>query len=70
MKKPILGRRNRSKVKSCSPYWSNACYSKAFGDRPRNLEPWSNYEDDIRAGTHSPNYHTTRTVGRLSSRQI
>ncbi|GFY35220.1 hypothetical protein TNCV_5045941 [Trichonephila clavipes] len=33
-------------------------YTRAFGDGPRNFEPWSSDEDDTRAGTPSPNYHT------------
>ncbi|GFW37908.1 uncharacterized protein TNCV_4631101 [Trichonephila clavipes] len=37
-------------------------YSRAFGDGPRHLEPWSRDEDDT-----SPNYHITPTGGRLSS---
>ncbi|GFU62267.1 hypothetical protein TNCV_4859781 [Trichonephila clavipes] len=45
-------------------------YSRAFGDGPHNFESWSSDEDDIKAGTSSPNYHTTPTGGRLSSRQI
>ncbi|GFS97862.1 ATP-dependent DNA helicase [Trichonephila clavipes] len=45
-------------------------YTRAFGDGPRNLEPWSSDVDDIRAVTPSPNYHTTPTGGRFSSRQI
>ncbi|GFU37363.1 hypothetical protein TNCV_4273411 [Trichonephila clavipes] len=43
--------------------------TRAFGDEPRNFEPWPSGVDDIRAGTPSPNYHTTPTGGRLSSRQ-
>ncbi|GFW74708.1 transposable element Tcb2 transposase [Trichonephila clavipes] len=34
---------------------------RAFGDGPRNFEPWSSNVDDTRAGTPSPNYHTTPT---------
>ncbi|GFX10085.1 hypothetical protein TNCV_4539561 [Trichonephila clavipes] len=45
-------------------------YTRAFGDGPRNFEPWSSDVDDTRAGTPSPNYHTTPTGGRFSSRQI
>ncbi|GFY35210.1 hypothetical protein TNCV_5045841 [Trichonephila clavipes] len=37
---------------------SQNCYSKAFGDEPRNFEPRSTDEDDTRAGTTSPNFHT------------
>ncbi|GFT88264.1 hypothetical protein TNCV_3623611 [Trichonephila clavipes] len=46
------------------------CYSMAFGDGPLNFEFWPSDEDDTRASTLSPNYHTTPTEGRLSSRQI
>ncbi|GFY18712.1 uncharacterized protein TNCV_2399341 [Trichonephila clavipes] len=42
-------------------------YSRAFGEGSRNFEPRSSDEDDTRAGTPSPNYHTTPTGGRLSS---
>ncbi|GFU47724.1 hypothetical protein TNCV_4464751 [Trichonephila clavipes] len=42
----------------------------AFGDGPRNFEPWSSDEDDTWAGTSFPNYNTTPTGGRLSSRQF
>ncbi|GFX45878.1 hypothetical protein TNCV_3607391 [Trichonephila clavipes] len=45
-------------------------YTMAFGDGPRNFEPWSSDEDDTWAYTPSPNNHTTPTGGRLSSRQI
>ncbi|GFX44753.1 hypothetical protein TNCV_1802341 [Trichonephila clavipes] len=45
-------------------------YTRAFGDGPRNFEPWSWDVDDTLAGTPSPNYHTTPTGGRFSSRQI
>ncbi|GFY25240.1 uncharacterized protein TNCV_2483611 [Trichonephila clavipes] len=45
-------------------------YTRAFGDGPRNFEPWSSDVDDTRAGNPSPNYHTTPTGGRFSSRQI
>ncbi|GFX15600.1 uncharacterized protein TNCV_2130881 [Trichonephila clavipes] len=35
-------------------------YTRAFGNGPRNFEPWSSDVDDTRAGTPpSPNYHTT-----------
>ncbi|GFU59149.1 hypothetical protein TNCV_4746721 [Trichonephila clavipes] len=34
-------------------------YTRAFGDEPRNFEPWASDEDDTRAGTHSNGYHTT-----------
>ncbi|GFX66930.1 hypothetical protein TNCV_999691 [Trichonephila clavipes] len=43
-------------------------YTRAFGDGPRNFEPWSSDVDDTLAGTPSPNYHTTQAVGRFSSR--
>ncbi|GFV34004.1 hypothetical protein TNCV_2614021 [Trichonephila clavipes] len=39
---------------------------RAFGDGPRNFEPWSSDVD----GTPSPNYHTTPTGGCFSSQQI
>ncbi|GFV21081.1 hypothetical protein TNCV_1568771 [Trichonephila clavipes] len=42
-------------------------YTRAFGDGPRNFEPWSSDVDDI---IPSPNYPTTPTGGRFSSRQI
>ncbi|GFX56623.1 hypothetical protein TNCV_3954501 [Trichonephila clavipes] len=45
-------------------------YTRAFGDGPRNFEPWSSEVDDTWAGTPTPNYHTTSTGGRFSSRQI
>ncbi|GFU21090.1 hypothetical protein TNCV_4741691 [Trichonephila clavipes] len=45
-------------------------YTKAFGDGPRYFETWSSKVDDIRAGNPSPNYHTTPTGRRFSSRQI
>ncbi|GFX08744.1 hypothetical protein TNCV_4227641 [Trichonephila clavipes] len=48
---------------------SMRCYTMAFGDRPRNLEPWSSDEDDTCAGT-PPLLTTTPAGGRLSSRQI
>ncbi|GFU77408.1 ATP-binding cassette sub-family A member 1 [Trichonephila clavipes] len=38
-------------------------YMRAFGDGPCNFEPWSSDEDHTRAGTPSPNYHTTPTGG-------
>ncbi|GFT32154.1 hypothetical protein TNCV_428021 [Trichonephila clavipes] len=46
------------------------CYTRAFGDGPRNFEPWSSDVNDTRAGTPSPNYPTTPMGGRFSSRQI
>ncbi|GFY34134.1 hypothetical protein TNCV_2504371 [Trichonephila clavipes] len=36
-------------------------YTRAFGNGPRNFEPWSSDVDDTLAGTPSPNYHTTTT---------
>ncbi|GFU75707.1 putative DD41D transposase [Trichonephila clavipes] len=45
-------------------------YTRAFGDGPRNFEPWSSDVDDTLAGTPSPNYRTTPTGGHFSSRQI
>ncbi|GFS73225.1 hypothetical protein TNCV_4571461 [Trichonephila clavipes] len=44
-------------------------YTRALGDRPRNLEPWSSDEDDTCAGTR-PLLTTTPAGGHLSSRQI
>ncbi|GFV66570.1 hypothetical protein TNCV_3894611 [Trichonephila clavipes] len=38
-------------------------YTWAFGDGPRNFEPWSSDVDDTRDGTPSPTYHTTPTEG-------
>ncbi|GFW80913.1 hypothetical protein TNCV_3779932 [Trichonephila clavipes] len=51
-------------------YCLSKSYTRAFGDRPRNFEPWSSDVDDTRAGTPSPNDHTTPMGGRFSSRQI
>ncbi|GFW89105.1 hypothetical protein TNCV_2685391 [Trichonephila clavipes] len=45
-------------------------YTRTFGDGPCNLEPCSSDEDDTSARTPSPNYHTTPTEERLSSRQM
>ncbi|GFW80003.1 hypothetical protein TNCV_984121 [Trichonephila clavipes] len=42
-------------------------YTRAFGDGPRNFEPWSSDEDDSGAGTASPNYHGTPAGGCLNS---
>ncbi|GFW57964.1 hypothetical protein TNCV_1419111 [Trichonephila clavipes] len=39
-------------------------YTRAFGDGPRNFEPWPS---DTCAGTPCPNYYTTLTGGRFSS---
>ncbi|GFV01709.1 hypothetical protein TNCV_2774051 [Trichonephila clavipes] len=41
-------------------------YTRAFGDGPRNFEPWSSDVDDTLAPP--PNYHTTPTGGRFSYR--
>ncbi|GFT97688.1 hypothetical protein TNCV_275331 [Trichonephila clavipes] len=43
--------------------------TRAFGDRPRNLDPWSSDADDTCAGT-PPLLTSTPAGGRLSSRQI
>ncbi|GFW29296.1 hypothetical protein TNCV_742381 [Trichonephila clavipes] len=43
--------------------------TRAFGDGPRNSEPWSSDKDDTCAGTPSPTT-TTPTRGRLRSRWI
>ncbi|GFY08117.1 hypothetical protein TNCV_1355311 [Trichonephila clavipes] len=48
---------------------ATSLYTRAFGDRHRNLEPWSSDEDDTCAGT-PPLLTTTPAGGRLSSRQI
>ncbi|GFX26982.1 transposable element Tcb1 transposase [Trichonephila clavipes] len=45
-------------------------YSRALGEGLRKFESWSSNEDDTRAVTPCPNYHTIPTGGRLSSRQI
>ncbi|GFV24521.1 hypothetical protein TNCV_814051 [Trichonephila clavipes] len=42
-------------------------YTRAFGDGPRNCEPWSSDEDDTGAGTLSPNYHTNGRTFELST---
>ncbi|GFW21664.1 hypothetical protein TNCV_4281791 [Trichonephila clavipes] len=52
------------------PLSRGAVYTRAFGDGPRNFEPWSSDVDDTWAGIPVPNYHTTPTGGRFSSRQI
>ncbi|GFW59151.1 hypothetical protein TNCV_2780821 [Trichonephila clavipes] len=44
-------------------------YTRALGDRPRNLEQWSSDEDDTCAAI-PPLLSTTSAGGRLSSRQI
>ncbi|GFX44685.1 hypothetical protein TNCV_2427691 [Trichonephila clavipes] len=41
-------------------------YTRAFGDGPRNFEPWSRDLDETRAGTRSPNYHTSGRTFQLS----
>ncbi|GFX02454.1 hypothetical protein TNCV_3065191 [Trichonephila clavipes] len=41
---------------------SSGNYTRAFGDGPRNFEPWSSDVDDTLASMASPNYHTTQTV--------
>ncbi|GFW31585.1 hypothetical protein TNCV_4420181 [Trichonephila clavipes] len=45
-------------------------YTRAFGDGPRNFEPWSSDVNEPELAPLSPNYHTTPTGGRFSSRQI
>ncbi|GFW97461.1 hypothetical protein TNCV_4991371 [Trichonephila clavipes] len=55
---------------SCTSSMLESNYTRAFGNGPRNFEPWSNDVNDTCAGTPSPNYHTTPTGGRFSSRQI
>ncbi|GFV38438.1 hypothetical protein TNCV_4393191 [Trichonephila clavipes] len=40
--------------------------TRAFGDGPRNFEPWSSNENDNRADIPSTNFDTTSTGGRLS----
>ncbi|GFW12303.1 hypothetical protein TNCV_2489471 [Trichonephila clavipes] len=45
-------------------------YTRAFGDGPRNFEPWSITWTTPELASPSPNYHTTPTGGRFSSRQI
>ncbi|GFW93748.1 hypothetical protein TNCV_4542751 [Trichonephila clavipes] len=42
-------------------------YMRAFGDGPRNFEPWSSDVDDTSAGTPSPNYHTNGRTSQLST---
>ncbi|GFY11628.1 hypothetical protein TNCV_4230971 [Trichonephila clavipes] len=42
-------------------------FKRAFGlEGPRQSGPWSSEEDDILAGTPSPNFLTTPTGGRLN----
>ncbi|GFX49451.1 hypothetical protein TNCV_3342291 [Trichonephila clavipes] len=41
-----------------------------FRNGHHHFEPWSRGDDDTRARTPSPNYHTTPTGGRLNSQQI
>ncbi|GFU12993.1 RNase H domain-containing protein [Trichonephila clavipes] len=43
------------------------CYTKAFGDGPRNFEPWSSDEDETCAGTPSPRYHTKPRMFEFST---
>ncbi|GFW76981.1 hypothetical protein TNCV_2593611 [Trichonephila clavipes] len=61
---------DRRRTEGAGSNGQEANYTRAFGDGPRNFEPWSNDVDDTLAGTPSPNYHTTPTGGRFSSRQI
>ncbi|GFV86672.1 hypothetical protein TNCV_4185251 [Trichonephila clavipes] len=42
-------------------------YMRAFGDGLRNFEPWPSDENDSRAGTPSPNYHTNGRMFQLST---
>ncbi|GFX33062.1 hypothetical protein TNCV_5042301 [Trichonephila clavipes] len=42
-------------------------YTRAFGDGPRNFEPWSSDVDDPWTGTPSPNYHTNGWTFHLST---
>ncbi|GFU72337.1 hypothetical protein TNCV_4715481 [Trichonephila clavipes] len=65
-----LGRlpRNRSIRVWFTRYPRTAFYTRAFGDGPSNFEPWSSDVDEL--APPSPNYHTTPTGGRYSSRQI
>ncbi|GFV61882.1 hypothetical protein TNCV_4106861 [Trichonephila clavipes] len=44
-------------------------YTRAFGDGPRNFEPWSSDVDDT-CELASPLLTTTPMGGRFSSRQI
>ncbi|GFY23665.1 hypothetical protein TNCV_2788981 [Trichonephila clavipes] len=44
--------------------------TRAKGDGPSNFEPWSSDEPTPALASPSPNYHTTPTGRRLSSRQI
>ncbi|GFY15766.1 hypothetical protein TNCV_1284111 [Trichonephila clavipes] len=53
-----------------APIRRRRSYTRALGNGPRNFEPWSSDVDDTCAGTPSPNYHTTGTGRRFSSRQI
>ncbi|GFW71638.1 hypothetical protein TNCV_2548511 [Trichonephila clavipes] len=45
--------------------WEPLSYTKAFGDGPRNFEPWSSNEEDTSADKPSHNFYTTPTGGRL-----
>ncbi|GFW83470.1 hypothetical protein TNCV_2512551 [Trichonephila clavipes] len=49
---------------------SRAGYTRAFGDGPRNFEPWLSDVDDTWAGTLSPNSNTTPPGGRISGSWI
>ncbi|GFW12484.1 hypothetical protein TNCV_817371 [Trichonephila clavipes] len=40
---------------------------RAFGNGHHNFKPWSSDEDDTRAGTPSPNYHTNGRTIELST---
>ncbi|GFW45401.1 hypothetical protein TNCV_4735081 [Trichonephila clavipes] len=42
-------------------------YMRALGDGSRNIQPMSSDEDDTRAVTTSPNYHTNRRTFQLST---
>ncbi|GFW73006.1 hypothetical protein TNCV_831271 [Trichonephila clavipes] len=42
-------------------------YTRAFGNRPRHFEPWSSDEEDTKAGTPLPNYHTKGRMFQLST---
>ncbi|GFU48897.1 hypothetical protein TNCV_3209011 [Trichonephila clavipes] len=41
-------------------------FSRAFGDGPRNFEPWSSEKDLLELEVPSPNFHITPTGGYLS----
>ncbi|GFV47423.1 hypothetical protein TNCV_4830791 [Trichonephila clavipes] len=44
-----------------------ASYSRAFGDVPRNFEPWLSDEDEHELAPPSPNYHTNGRTFELST---